>query len=238
MEWGKVMKFVIAATFKSNKTKSQILDWVSKVLPAVQTTKAEIAVAPAFVYISDIAAQLTGRFSGSLSITAQDVSPYPPGSYTGAVNAAQLADLGVKYCVVGHSERRKYFHETHAEIANKIAELVGVGIVPILCLAEDDIFPGLAAIAAEYKDKIIYCYEPPADIGGTETAPVADIERVVGLIRTSVDGGRVMYGGSVNGDNISSLIPLSIDGVLVSSASLDPDDFIRLVTEYARAEKK
>lgn len=226
------MSFIIIATFKSNKTSGEIEDWIKSVSPAAKKSSAEIGVAPSFPYLGLV------KKSSGLELTAQDVSPFPAGSYTGAVNAVQLLDMGVRYCLVGHSERRRYFHETHAEIANKINELIAVGITPVLCLAEEDIFPAIAAIPSENQDKIVYCYEPPADIGGTVTAPVEDIDRVIGLIRNSVEGSRVMYGGSVNADNLDSLIPLGIDGVLVSSASLDPGRFTRLISVYAKSEKK
>lgn len=224
------MKFLIVATFKSNKTAEEVKDWLAVVSPVAATSKDEIVVAPSFVHLSLAQASIS-QLETRIYLSAQDVSPYPPGSYTGAVNAQQLANVGVTYCLVGHSERRHYFHETHADGANKVSELIGVGITPILCLSEQDIYPQLAALDTSHKDKIIYCFEPPSNIGGSESAPIEDIKRVVGLIRKSCDfPARVMYGGSVNAGNVESLRSgADIDGVLVSSASLDPESFIRIL---------
>ncbi len=225
------MKFLIVATFKSNKLKAEVESWVKELAPLAKQSSAEIVVAPSFPHLFLIS-------QSSLKLASQDVSPFPPGSYTGAVNTVQLKDLGVSYCLVGHSERRRYFHETHAEIANKIRELLAVGITPILCLAEDDLFPQLAALPSEVKEQIIYCFEPPSNIGGTESAPLEEIKRVVGLIRESIGNCRVMYGGSVNADNLNSLLSLNIEGLLVSSASLDPHNFSQLINTYDRSPKE
>ena len=233
--------FLIVATFKSNKTSAEVESWLKQVAPVVKSSPTEIVVAPSFPHlhlISDKPANRqtnspTSRFADSLKLAAQDVSPFPPGSYTGAVSAVQLQDLGVKYCLVGHSERRRYFHETHAEIANKVFELLAVGITPILCLSEADIFPSLAALSAAQKSKLIYCFEPPANIGGTEAAPAEEIKRVTGLIKKAVGDQPVMYGGSVNAENLSSLLSLNLDGVLVSSASLKAEEFISLIKSYS-----
>lgn len=219
--------FLIVATFKSNKTQSEITSWLTQISPAASTSSAEIVVAPSFPYLPLVTS------SSPLTLCAQDVSPFPPGSYTGAVSADQLKDLGVKYCLIGHSERRRYFHETHIEIASKAENLLNSDITPILCLTKSDIAPQLAALPDSLKSKIIYCFEPPADIGGTETASLEDIQTVLTNL-TSLLGlsSRLMYGGSVNSGNLSSLLSLPLMGVLVSTASLKPSDFLATINSY------
>lgn len=226
------MKFLLVATFKSHKLGSDITAWIEKIAPLAGNTPAQVVVAPSFPY-------LASAKNPHIALAAQDVSPFPLGSYTGAVNAEQLRDNGVTYCLIGHSERRRYFHETNNEIANKASELLKVGITPILCLAESDVVPQLAALEEDEIAKIIFCYEPPGDIGGTETAPVDAIAQVLARIKQVAERPvRVMYGGSVNAANLAPLLTLGIDGVLVSTASLDAHSFGEIIHAFGKAEKK
>jgi triosephosphate isomerase (TIM) len=209
------MSFLVVANFKSNLTQSEVKSWLEQV-----KSQDGMVIAPSFPHLS--------LFNG-FTLAGQDVSPFPKGSYTGAVNASQLQELGVSYCLVGHSERRRYFHETASDIANKVKELVAVGITPLVCMDEVDVAPQFAALDAEYLDKCIYCYEPNEGIGGTQTATPEQINKVRAKIAQFVDNPRFIYGGSVNPDNISELLELDLFGVLVGSASLNPEKYLALV---------
>lgn len=213
------MSFLVVATFKSNKTLAEVKDWIKAVKPTPN-----MVIAPSFPHLTSFQL-LDPRFS----LAAQDVSPFPPGSYTGAVNAVQLKELGVSYCIVGHSERRRYFKETANDVAAKVRELVAVGITPILCMEEKDIVAQFAALDQDCYGKCIYCFEPAGDIGGTVTATPEEIDHIKKMIYQFVPGAPFMYGGSVTKDNFRALLKLDLCGFLVATASLDPSHYLAIV---------
>jgi triosephosphate isomerase len=217
------MSFLVVANFKSNLTQSEVKSWLEQVKP-----QEGMVIAPSFPHLNLFTGTLENWNTGK-HLCAQDVSSFPKGSYTGAVNASQLQELGVSYCLVGHSERRRYFHEMVADVRNKVKELVSVGITPLVCMDEADVAPQFAALDAEYLDKCIYCYEPNDGIGGTQTATPEQINNVRAKIAQFVDNPRFIYGGSVNPDNIAELLKLNLSGVLVGSASLIPEKYLALV---------
>lgn len=216
------MTFLVVANFKSNLTLAEVKNWLNVVKPLPGAL-----VAPSFSHLP------LAISSWPSAVCAQDVSPFPPGSYTGAVSAQQLAELGVTYCLVGHSERRRYFHETSVDVSAKVRELLAVGITPIVCLEEGDITPQFAALDEGVVLKCIYCFEPADDIGGTQTAPPELISEVKSKIHHFAEGAQFMYGGSVNADNIDSLLSLSLAGVLVATASLEPHHFQDILRRVA-----
>ncbi|HEV3168699.1 MAG TPA: triose-phosphate isomerase [Actinocrinis sp.] len=185
---------------------------------------------------------------------AQDVSEHAGGAYTGDVSAAMLAKLGCSYAIVGHSERRQYHNETDALVAAKARAALGSGVVPIVCVGEGldirksgehvghtlaQLKGSLEGLSAKQVEQCVIAYEPVWAIGTGEVATPADAQEVIGAIRGFVDGTygaevaeklRVLYGGSVKGSNAAGIMAeKDVDGALIGGASLDAEDFVRIV---------
>lgn len=224
------MTFLVLANFKSHKNSKEVESWLQVVAPVAEQYHDKITtiVSPSFVHLP-----LTMNYKQIISC-AQDVSPFPPGAYTGAINAQQLKEYGVAYCLVGHTERRRYFHETHQDVANKVKELLSNGITPAICLSREDIVPQFAALNDDQQNNCIYCFEPPADIGGTTTAPLDLISDTVKMIKQYTTS-PVLYGGSVTPENVSSLLDLPIDGILVATASLEAPSLSAIISTCSHA---
>ena len=220
------MKYVIA-NFKSNKTSQEVQTWLqSYLVQATSDVQVIVALPTPYLHLGH---------NSTLLVGAQDVSPFPQGSYTGATNASQLADMGVKFCLVGHSERRLYFHETKEEIANKVQELLKVGITPIVCVGQDDIAPQLSTLTDQDIAHCLFAFETMSDIGGTHTSPIDQIKEATSLLEryTNNQSLGILYGGSVNAENVPTL-PSLVDGVLVATASLEVASFAKVVTGFVQ----
>lgn len=179
------------------------------------------------------------------SLGAQDVSHYPNGAHTGNVSASQLSSLSVRYAIVGHSERRLFEKETEALIHDKMQELLKYHITPILCIGESleekeqgetlfrvmqEIEASLQGFTKDELEQIIIAYEPVWAIGTGLVPKEEEIDRVIKRIKEQVFHTwqieiPVLYGGSVNQDNISSLRTISsLDGFLIGNFGLNPNN--------------
>ena len=217
----------------------------------------QAAICPPSIYLPQ-AIQLLER---SADCGGQDVSEHSDGAYTGELSAPMLADIGCKFVIVGHSERREYHHETSLQVAGKAAAALQAGLTPIVCVGESQqqresettfavIGEQLAAVkeklAADKLAKIVIAYEPVWAIGTGLTATPDQAQEVHLFIReqltTKTDTKsaaviRILYGGSVKPDNAASLFSQpDIDGALVGGASLVADDFIAIVRAAAPGE--
>lgn len=189
-----------------------------------------------------------------LKYGAQDVSAHTEGAYTGEISPVMLAKLGVSYVAVGHSERRQYHGEDDALCAAKVASAFSQGIVPILCVGEGldirkagnqvaytlaQVEGGLGGLPADKAKDIVIAYEPVWAIGTGEVATPEDAQEVCGAIREKLAelyspelaaGVRVLYGGSVKSGNIAAIMDKpDVDGALVGGASLDVEEFVKIV---------
>ncbi|MBX7196052.1 MAG: triose-phosphate isomerase [Sandaracinaceae bacterium] len=212
-------------------------------------TRAEVVLAPVFTALSSVAAVVRGTGVG---LAGQDVHWDDKGAFTGEVSAPLLADVGASHVIVGHSERRQFFGDDDARVRRKVEAALRGGLVPIACVGEtlgereagktlDVVLGQLDAIAKDLVgiERVVIAYEPVWAIGTGRVAKAEDAEDVHRAIRDRVralagdaiaDGLRILYGGSVKGDNAAALLgQADIDGALVGGASLDAAQFLAII---------
>jgi triosephosphate isomerase len=252
MMTAKTRRRVIAGNWKMYKTLAATKDFFTAFLPLVRDVQdRDILVAPPFTAISTAVQQCTGS---AVAIGAQDVYWGKEGALTGEICAGMLADAGCRYVIVGHSERRQFFHETDDTVARKALAVLAEGLTPIVCIGEtlEDRDAGLekqvlqrqfsngpGSLTAEEFSRILMAYEPIWAIGTGRTATpeiAASAHKFIRLCAAEQYTAehalalRILYGGSVKPDNIQGLMAQDeLDGALVGGASLDPKSFASIV---------
>ena len=248
----KYRKTVIAGNWKMNMLASGIKSYMDDLKPLLPKTKSceTVICAPAV----NIPALLKLGKEAKIICGAEDVSEHDKGAYTGDISAAQLADIGVKYCIVGHSERREYYKESDLKVNAKIKQLLDKGISPIICVGESleqremnltsahinyQVRAALNGIDVSRLRKCVIAYEPIWAIGTGKTATAEQAEEVCRDIRAiirDIYGARparsvsILYGGSMNAKNAAELLAQpDIDGGLIGGASLKPADFAQII---------
>ena len=248
----KYRKAIIAGNWKMNMLMSDIKPFVEELkplLPKIKTCDTVLCV-PAV----NIPAMLRAGKEAKIACGAQDVSCYDKGAYTGEISAAQLADVGAKYCIVGHSERRAYHNESDMDVNSKTGKLIEHGVSPIICVGESleqresgltmphinyQIRAALADVDMTGLRRCVIAYEPIWAIGTGKTATAEQAQEVCGYIRSiirEIYGARparsisILYGGSMNAKNAAELLAQpDIDGGLIGGASLKPADFATII---------
>jgi triosephosphate isomerase (TIM) len=245
-------KPILAGNWKMNKTMSEARELVANLAPLVSgVTDREIVLAPTFTSLQAVSEAIKGT---NMVLAAQNMHWEDKGAFTGEISAEMLLDLGCKYVIIGHSERRQYFGETDETVNKKARQALKKGLSAILCVGETlaereagklnevinrQVTGGLKDIGAEDMKKVVIAYEPVWAIGTGKTATPEQANEVHSLIRQKVntlyttvvaEGLRIQYGGSVTPENVTSLMAKpDIDGALVGGASLKPDTFATLV---------
>ncbi|HXI91035.1 MAG TPA: triose-phosphate isomerase [Blastocatellia bacterium] len=249
---------IIAGNWKMYKTIPEALEFVRVFKPlVVASTHCEIVIAPVFTAIKSVSDRLEGS---NVEVAAQDVAAQPgPGAWTGEVSASMIKDAGGRWTIIGHSERRQYYGETDDSVSSKIRTVIGAGLAPIVCVGErleerdagraesvveSQLTGGMRNLTVAEASRIIVAYEPVWAIGTGRTATPETAQQMHAFIRSRLgamfgdavaEGARILYGGSVKGDNIVELMDQAdIDGALVGGASLEPDSFARIVNYKER----
>jgi triosephosphate isomerase (TIM) len=244
---------VIVGNWKMYKLLAEAVQMVLDLKPKVVNSRhCDIIVAPPFTALKTI----NDRLEGSNIMTAgQNVSDQGgQGAFTGEISAEMLRDMGCRYAIVGHSERRQHYHETDALINSKLRASLAAGLKPIMCVGENlgqreanemeavvgrQVREGLAGLTGEDLSRILVAYEPVWAIGTGRTATPEIATTMHRFIRSVIAQGwgeqtsvkmQILYGGSVKPDNIATLMSeADIDGALVGGASLEADSFARIV---------
>ena len=226
------MEKLIIANWKANLSLAQTQKWLNEVREQYQPVPGlRVILAVPFPFLSDL--EKSCRSLPWIALAAQDVSSFPLGNYTGSVPAAWLNSY-VEYAIIGHNERRKYFHETIQDVANKVSEALEEDIRPILCVDKDVARQQAASIDFNDMEKITVACTPSKlerpDISRNTSAVIESIEKVAKLF----PGSPVLYGGGVNDGNIRELFTIdTLSGAMVGGGCLDPKGFIRLLANAA-----
>lgn len=247
-------KTIIAGNWKMNKTATEAKKFADDFKALLPKTKwCDVVVCVPSV---DISAAVRAFKDSRVAVGAQNLFYEDHGAYTGEVSAAMLCDLGVKYVIVGHSERRAMFGETDAIVNKKVHAALNAGLNPIICVGESldqremgvtmelialQVKSALAGVAAENIRRCVIAYEPIWAIGTGETATPEQAEEVCQHIRTIIRkrfGSKnaramtILYGGSMNEKNAFELLAQpDIDGGLIGGASLVPEKFVRIIED-------
>jgi triosephosphate isomerase len=242
-----VRKIILAGNWKMHKTQAESLEFLREFLPALELTPEEREVVLC-VPFTDLAILSKSLHGSRVQLGAQNLHWQDSGAYTGEISGSMLTEIGVRYVIVGHSERRQYFGETDQTVNLRLRAAQAHGLIPILCVGETKqqrdqgqteahIFSQLAAGLQDVdQTNLVIAYEPIWAIGTGDTCETAEANRVIGLIRSKLSNPNlpIQYGGSVNADNIDPIMAQpEIDGALVGGASLKGDSFARIVNYQA-----
>jgi len=252
-------KPMMAGNWKMHHTHLEAIQVVQKLsyrLEKNDSEDVEVVVCPAFTALRSVQTTLEGDRI-PIALGAQNCYFETEGAFTGEVSAPMLAKLHVQYVIVGHSERRQILGETDEIVAKKLRAVLASDMQPILCVGEtleqreagetDDFVAGqvraaLASLPTNKAERCVVAYEPIWAIGTGKNATPDDANATIGVIRSTLremlggtaDEIRILYGGSMKPGNAADLMAMpEIDGGLVGGASLDPDDFARII-RYSR----
>ncbi|MGX6977900.1 triose-phosphate isomerase [Vagococcus elongatus] len=245
-------KPIIAGNWKMNKTVGEALAFAEAVKTKIPSKDAVDSVigSPA-LFLHGLKEVVKGT---DVQLSAQNCYFENAGAFTGENSPAAIADLGVEYVIIGHSERREYFHETDEDINKKAKAIIANGMTPIFCCGESletyeagktaewiegQITAGLVDLTAEQVSEMVIAYEPIWAIGTGKSADAAIADEICGVVRATVeklygksvaDKVRIQYGGSVKPENIAEYMAKeNVDGALVGGASLDAESFLALL---------
>ncbi len=242
-------KPIIAGNWKMNNTASEGVALVKALAPLVTEANCDVVVCVPAIDIPAVSEALKGT---NIDLGAENVHFAEKGAYTGEISAAMLLEYGVKYVIIGHSERRQYFAETDETVNKRTLTAIKAGLIPIVCVGESleerETGKTEEVLAKQLKDglkdiedltKIVIAYEPVWAIGTGKTATAEQANETIGFIRKTLgelfcakcaEKVRIQYGGSMNAGNCKELMAMpEIDGGLIGGASLKANDFSIIV---------
>ncbi len=242
---------IVAGNWKMNKTPSQAAELIKELIPMVADADVDVVICTPATDLA-VAAEMTK--GTNIAVGAENMHWEESGAFTGEISADMLLDLGVKYVIIGHSERREYFAETDETVNKKVKAAIAKGITPILCCGETleqremGIMPehirmqikiAMLDVTADQAKDVVIAYEPIWAIGTGKTATADQADEVCGIIRNVIaelydaptaEAIRIQYGGSMKPANAAELMSKpNIDGGLIGGAALKAEDFTGIV---------
>jgi triosephosphate isomerase len=224
------MKKIVLANWKANLSPEKGMQWCELFAAAFHPKDGiEVVLAVPALYLERVFAK-TKHLSG-VSLAAQGVSSYPQGSYTGSLPTAWLRGL-VKYTLIGHRERRRYFHETTQDVARQAYESLAEELQPIVCVDRELLVAQTAAMAAEELGKLIWAYTPATTVSFEMARDEAEISTVLAQMARRTDNRPVLYGGGVTVANGATIWQLpGIAGIMLGQGCLDPTAFAGMINQ-------
>src|SRR5690554_812895 len=249
-------KNIVAGNWKMNKNLKEGVELAKELNEALKskTINCDVVIGTPFIHLATVANSVDGDRIG---VAAQNCSDKVSGAYTGEVSAEMVASTGAKYVILGHSERRAYYHETAEILKEKVGLALANGLTPIFCIGEvleeresekhfdvvkSQIVDSLFDLSAEDFGKIVLAYEPVWAIGTGKTASSAQAQEMHAFIRKTLvekygnevaDNTSILYGGSANADNAKELFSNpDVDGGLIGGASLSVDKFMPVIEAF------
>jgi len=243
---------LIAGNWKMVKTCAEAVETAAILKALVKdVSEVDVMIAPSFTSLSLVSEVLSGS---NIHLGAQNLSWHEEGAYTGEISPGMVVSTGCDHVIIGHSERRQYFHETDETVNKRIAAAIKYDLVPVFCVGETEtereanitfsvldkqVTSGLQDIALEDLSKLVIAYEPVWAIGTGKTATTEQAQEVHKFLRSHLEKSygsafagsiRILYGGSVKPNNVAELMSMpDVDGGLVGGASLDANTFSEIV---------
>jgi len=249
-------KNIVAGNWKMNTTLQEGLDLAKGLNEALKnkTANCDVVIGVPFTHLASVA---TAIDAAKIGVSAQNCADKEKGAYTGEVSAAMVASTGAKYVILGHSERRAYYHETAEILKTKVELALANGLTPIFCIGEvleereagkhftvvdDQIKGSLFDLSPADFSKIVIAYEPVWAIGTGKTATADQAEEIHAHIRSTIgakygneiaDNCTILYGGSMNAGNAKDLVSRpNVDGGLIGGASLSVANFMPIIEAF------
>lgn len=224
------MKKMVLANWKANLSPERAAQWIDLFAQTYRPRlDVEIVVAVPILMLEQLARRV-GALPG-ISLAAQGVSAYPQGSYTGSTPAAWLRGLAT-YTLIGHRERRRYFHETVQDVARQAYESLNEDLQPIICIDQDLLLPQTAAMAAEELAHLIWAYTPETPATLEMARNMTEISTALPKIAHKTDNRPVLYGGGVTTENAAALWQISgLSGIMLGKACLDAATFASMANQ-------
>ncbi len=232
------MKRYVIANWKCHKTADEGRRWLDRFAGLYRPhSEVQVVVAPTILSLETLAGHVDRLGLHNFALAAQDVSPFPRGGYTGAVAADMIAGLA-RYVIIGHSERRRYFHETNMDVVNKVTEAADARLIPIVCVDGSQTLAQLGALEDIDCEELLVAYTPVDPLSSNLPESPARVSETAEHIRRMFSHRMVVYGGGLLPGNVGGYLQIpGLSGLFVGESSLDPDTFAEICSQAGAAPR-